>query len=126
MKRPPTPLQAAQQRVQRQAAPPPVELSDQVGATDLGEGQARRIERQDQQRTRRLASRKVPEADTTAINAGLGRLHQQADPDVRIVAAGIAAGLDLGSADALKRAIIYQEILSPPKAMCKEQGLWEQ
>ena len=126
VKRPPPPPQAARQRVQYQAAPAPVKLSDQVGTVGLGEDQAKRIQQGNQQRTRRMASRQSPEADTTAINAGLGKLNQQADPNARIIIPGISTGLDLSSAEAMRLAVIYQEILSPPKALRKEQGMWEQ
>ena len=121
-KRPPVTRQV--QRPAPAPTPPQIKVSDQVGTSSLGESQSRRIERDTRQRLRRLSSRKVPEADTADIDARLGRLKHQDEHIVEVAAA--MAGLDLGSADALKRAIIYQEILSPPKAMRKEQGLWEQ
>lgn len=124
------PPQTAVKRLVRQqqpAAPAPTKLSDQVGTVGLGEGQARRLERQAQQRTRRFASRKVPEeAAATDIHTSLGRLTHRDEQVAEIAPGGLLAGLDLAGADALKRAIIYQEILSPPKAVRKDQGLWEQ
>ena len=87
-----------------------------------------RIVRQEKQRTRRLAPPKVPEADTKAIQARLAsaRPATEAVRKAEVPDEAQAAGLSLHSRDLLRSAIIAHEIFSPPKALRKEQELWQQ
>ena len=110
--------------------PEPVVLEDRPedlgsGAIEAQKSQAARLQRQQQQRQRRLASRKSPEADTAAIEAHLLHIRPGADPAGGQAVSYLAPELNLAQRDALRRAILYHEIFSPPKALRQDRELWD-
>jgi len=110
--------------------PRPVVLEDRpedlgAGAIEAQKRQAARLRKQEQQRHRRLAARKSPEADTAAIEAHLLHIRPGAGPDDGQGISYLAPELNLAQRDALRRAILYHEIFSPPKALRQDRELWE-
>jgi len=133
-------------RVQRQAerqtlfSPPPVRtqpkpqrpvvLEDRpedlgAGAVETQKRQAARLRRQQQQRRRRLATRKSPEADTAAIEAHLLHIRPGGGATDGQEIPHLVPELNLAQRDMLRRAILYHEIFSPPKALRRDRELWE-
>jgi len=84
--------------------------------------QRRRERKLDAQRRKRLAPRKVPEADSAAIEGRILKVRpgQEAAHDV---ATGVI--VDLSRAESLRRAIIFHEIFSAPKALREGKEMWD-
>lgn len=84
--------------------------------------QRRRQRDLEAQRRKRLASRKVPEADSAAIE---GRI-LQVRPDQE-AAHDLPTGpaVNLSSAERARRAIIFHEIFSAPKALRQGKEMWD-
>ena len=125
---PPVRQQAARPQVaQAQAAARPHRIPHGEGAEDVAQRQSRRIERESRRRSHRLEAREPPEADSTAIESELVSVHSEIvltepakRPDSRLL-----AELELRSRDDLRRAILYYEIFSTPKALREGPEMWD-
>ena len=84
--------------------------------------QRRRERKLDADRRKRLAPRKVPEADSAAIEGRILHVRpgQEAAQDVPT---GVI--VDLSRADRARRAIIFHEIFSAPKALREGKEMWD-
>ena len=71
----------------------------------------------------RLAVRIPEEADTKAIEARLLKIRPARAPEARRETHALR--LDLTDLTRARAAIVFHEILSPPKALCREQEMWE-
>jgi len=86
--------------------------------------QRRRLEQQQRLREARMKARTPPEADTAAIEHRLVHLRGRG----AVTGEGHAAPtieVDLADRDRARAAIVLQEILSPPKALCRGPETWE-
>ena len=121
---PPAPAQLAPTRLLLRAAQP---TPSGQGAAEAPRQQALRQRRQDEQRRRRMETRKPPEADTADIESRLVHIRTPAGQTQsdQIGPVELLAGLNLDQPDALRRAIIYHEVFSAPKALRQEQEMWE-
>jgi len=84
--------------------------------------QRRRQRKLEAQRGKRLAARKVPEADSAVIKGGLLQVRPDQKPG-----AGVRTGpsVDLSNAEKARRAIIFHEIFSAPKALRQGKEMWD-
>ena len=134
VRRPPRQTVAAQlreriKRPQQKVAPAePAVLG--VGVRDADLHRVQQLRQKQQLRQRRLSELEMDEAETKAdTEAIVSRLVSIAPaaktPSAEEAATDMAVGLNLRDADALRRAIIYHEIFSAPKAMRQEREIWE-
>lgn len=74
------------------------------------------------QRRKRLASPRVAEADSAAIESRILKVHP-GQGDAQDLPTGPA--VDLSSADRARRAIVFHEIFSAPKALRRGKEMWD-
>ncbi len=82
----------------------------------------RRQRGQEAQRRKRLAARKVPEADSSTIEGTILHVRPSQEPGVT---AWTGPSVDLSSPARARRAIIFHEIFSAPKALRQGKEMWD-
>ncbi|MCE5327590.1 MAG: hypothetical protein LLG01_14385 [Planctomycetaceae bacterium] len=127
----PPPLPNAQQRRQGQRRPAPQrrDLAQVEAQEDLAQSVDQEMLRQQQRmsaaessRQQRMGELHIPEEDSAAIEQRL--LHVRPAQQGHKAALSPLAAL-LANRDTARKAIVLQEILSPPKALRHGQEMWE-
>lgn len=110
--------------------PPPLVLERTAQPHGLGEGveaetwrQQQRLRQEEQRRAARLRARRPPEADSAAIAQRLVHV-RTADAQVSDAQPRRQA-LQLRTPQQARRAIIFHEIFSAPKALRQEPEMWD-
>jgi hypothetical protein len=112
----PQPSGAEQLVVLTPAEPASVRVEEEL------EVQRRRQSKLKAQRHKRLAAPKVPEADSAVIK---GRTLQVRPSQEPAVTAWTGPSVDLSSPEKARRAIIFHEIFSAPKALRQGKEMWD-
>lgn len=112
----PEPSRAEQLVELTPAEPEPVRVEEEL------QMQRRRQEKLEAQRGKRLAAPKVPEADSAVIK---GRTLQDRPDQEPGAGAATGPSVDLSSPERARRAIIFHEIFSAPKALRQGKEMWD-